>query len=394
MKKTTCLKLTAVLLICLFFCGCQGGQTDQQLVKTTINNWKQAIIAQDVDAIMANYSEDFSSREAEGKEGMREFWQEAIEEGMLENIDINLETARLTITDDTAEFSIFGDEGEIEMDFTLKKEDKKTWRIIGIPSESCSYESYTSGYGDDCVQHDGYYRCWDIYVPPGLTGSTPLVIDLHGWTSSPSRQRAISGFDSLADSEGFIIVWPYGLCNSWNSGEACCPPASEDEIDDVGFIRKLVARVSAQHNIDSGRIYVTGLSNGCSMTQRLANEASDIIAAAACMSLHLLVPQDPGYTPVPVMTLLGTDDDLYNPGDFPGALENFNTWKTMNNCTGAYTVTWSSGDSFAWTYQNCDNGTEICLVTIDGAGHVLYPGEETDIDTARLAWDFMKRFTK
>lgn len=66
----------------------------------------------------------------------------------------------------------------------------------------------------------------------------------------------------------------------------------------------------------------------------------------------------------------------------------------MNNCTGSPAVTWRSGNSFAWTYQNCDNGTEICLVTIDGGGHVLYQGEETDIDTARLAWDFMKRFTK
>lgn len=358
-----------------------------------MNSWKQAVIAQDIDAIMANYSEKFSSQEAEDKEGMREFFEEAIKEGMLENIDINLETARLTITDDTAEFSIFGDEGEIEMDFTLKKEDKKTWRIIGIPSESCSYESYTSGYGDDCVQHDGYYRCWDIYVPPGLTGSTPLVIDLHGWTENPSHQRAVSGFDSLADSEGFIVVWPYGLCNSWNSG-ACCAPASEDDIDDVGFIRKLVKQVSGQYTIDLNRIYVTGLSNGCSMAQRLANEASDIIAAAACMSLHLLVPEDAGYTPVSVMTILGTDDDLYDPGDTPGALVNFDTWKTMNNCTGSYTVTWSSGDSFAWTYQDCDNGTEVSLVTIDRGGHVLYKGQETDIDTSRLAWDFMKRFTK
>lgn len=394
MKKTTCIKLTVALLICLFFCGCQTGPTDQQLIKTTMNNWKQAVIAQDVDAILAGYSEDFSSREAKDKEEMRIFMEEAIDKGLLKNIEINLKTARLTITDDTAEFSIIGDNGEKEMEFTLKKENKKTWRIIGDPSDSCSYEPYTSPYGDDCVRHEGYYRCWDIYVPPGLTGSTPLVIDLHGWTSSPSAQRAISGFDSLADSEGFIIVWPYGLCNSWNSGPKCCAPASEDNIDDVGFIRKLVARVSAQHNIDSGRIYVTGLSNGCSMTQRLANEASDMIAAAACMSLHLLVPEDAGYAPVSVMTILGTNDDLYEPGDTPGALENFNTWKTMNNCTGSYAVTWSSGKSVAWTYQTCDNDTEICLVTIDEGGHVLYKGDETDIDTARLAWDFMKRFNK
>lgn len=110
------------------------------------------------------------------------------------------------------------------------------------------------------------------------------------------------------------------------------------------------------------------------------------------MSLHLLVPQDPGYTPISVMTLLGTRDDLYYPGDLPGALKNFDTWKTMNNCTGSYAVTWRSGKSVAWTYQTCDNHTEVSLVTIDKAGHILYPGEETDIDTARLAWDFMKRF--
>jgi polyhydroxybutyrate depolymerase len=394
MKETTCLKLTTSLLICLFFCGCQSGPTDDQLINITMNNWKQAIVAQDVDAIMANYSEDFSSREAEDKEEMREFMEQAIDKGLLEDIDINLETAQLTINDDTAEFYIIGTNGEAEMDFTLKKEDKGTWRIIGIPSENCSYESYANPYADDCVQHEGYYRCWDIYVPEGLTGNVPLVIDLHGHAESPSHQRYISGFHALAESEGFIVVWPYGLCDSWNSGPVCCPPASKDNIDDVGFLRKMVEHLSGQYDIDLNRIYVTGLSNGCSMAQRLANEASDIIAACACMSLHLLVGEVAGYNAVSVMTILGTNDDLYEPGDTPGALENFNKWKTMNNCTGSYTVTWSSGKSFAWTYQDCDNGTEVSLVTIDKGGHVLYQGQETDIDTARLAWDFMKKFTK
>ena len=394
MKKPTCLKLTAALFVCLFFCGCQRGPTDEELIGTTMNNWKQAFVAQDVDAIMVYYSEDFSSQEAEDKETMREFWTEAIRLGFLENIDINLETAQLTITDDTAEFSIIGVNGEEGMAFALAKEDNSTWRITGDPSEITSYERYTSAYGDDCVEHEGYFRCWDLYVPEGLTGNVPLVIDLHGHSEDPSHQRGISGFDSLADSEGFIIVWPYGLANSWNSGEACCPPASKDKIDDVGFIRKLVEKISGQYKIDSNRIYVTGLSNGAAMAQRLGNEASDIIAAVACMSLHLLVPEDAKYTPVSVMTILGTDDDLYEPGDTPGALENFKTWKSMNHCTGSYTETWRSGNSVAWTYQNCNNGTEVTLVTIDGGGHLLYQGEQTDIDTARLAWDFMKRFAK
>jgi hypothetical protein len=34
----------------------------------------------------------------------------------------------------------------------------------------------------------------------------------------------------------------------------------------------------------------------------------------------------------------------------------------------------------------------VSLVTIDQGAHVLYRGAGTDIDTARLAWDFMQRF--
>jgi len=383
------------LLLSLVYCGCKSVQTDEEQILTTMNNWKQALNVQDIDAIVDCYSENFTSMDGNGKEGVRQMWEEIQALGMLEKIDINLENARLEIDSTTAEFFIYNDEGVVEMDFALSIEDGKIWLITGIPSEICSYDNYSSAYGDDCVQHDGYFRCWDIFVPPGLTDNSPLVIDLHGWTDNPSQQRSLSGFDSLAGTEGFVVVWPYGLCDSWNSGKQCCAPANEDEIDDVGFIRKLVTKVSGQYNIDLNRVYVTGLSNGCSMTQRLANEASDMIAAVACMSLHLLVPESPDYTPISVMTIMGTEDDLYYTNEeMTGAKENFEKWKMMNNCTGTYKVTWHSGNSVAWTYQDCDNNTEVTLVTIDGGGHILYKGEDTEINTTRLAWDFMKRFRK
>jgi polyhydroxybutyrate depolymerase len=312
---------------------------------------------------------------------------------MLPKIAMDLDTPHIEITGDTAEFFTVDASGHKDVAYVLKKEGKDIWRIIG--DIECSYESYASSYGDDCIEHAGYYRCWDIHVPKGVTGSVPLVIDLHGHSSSPSRQRAFSGFESLADSEGFIVVWPYGLCESWNSGAACCPPANEDKIDDVGFLRKMVEKVSGQHDIDANRIYVTGLSNGASMAQRLANEASDIIAAAACMSLHLLVPEAADYTPVSVMIIYGNKDlDIYAPEAFITAKENFNKWKTMNDCTGSYVETWKDGDSVAWTYQDCADDTEVTIVTLDGAGHILYQGQQTEVDTTRMAWEFMKRFTK
>lgn len=384
-----------VLLLMTIFRVNVLGQTAEEQVLVTMGNWKKAVFDEDVDAILKFYSDDFHSRDASGKIELRGFWEEIIASGMLKKIEINLESAAVEISDNTAVFKIFNDEGELEMDFRLEKAGKESWLITSIPSEECSYEKYEQPYGDDCLIHDGYYRCWDIHIPEGLKKAAPLLIDIHGWQNSPAYQRAISGFEALADTEGFIVAWPYGLCESWNSGEQCCEPANIDRIDDVGFIRKMIAKISEENKIDSRRIYVTGLSNGCSMAQRLADEASDLIAAAACMSLHLLIPQAHNYSPISVMTLMGTKDDLYYPSeDMPGASENFETWKNMNNCTGTYEVTWKSGNSVAWTYTDCENGSEVTLVTIDGGGHVLYKGEDTEINTTKLAWDFLKRFSK
>ncbi|MHC4132926.1 MAG: PHB depolymerase family esterase [Planctomycetota bacterium] len=406
MKKVTCFRLIAFLLTCLFFCGCQsgsideettnftqGGQTDEEMIIARMNNLKEAFMAKDADAIVANFSEEYISEEGDNKEEFRTGLKMVIGLGMLPEVVMNLDNPHIEITGDTAEFFTVDASGRKEVAYILKKEGKDIWLIIG--DKECSYDSYTSSYGDDCVEHAGYYRCWDIHVPEGIKGSVPLVIDLHGHSESPSSQKEFSGFGSLADSEGFIVVWPYGLCESWNSGAACCPLANEDNIDDVGFLRKMVEKVSAQYDIDTNRIYVTGLSNGASMAQRLANEASDMIAAAASVSLHLLVPEAADYTPVSVIMLYGNQDlDIYDPEEFITAKENFNKWKTMNDCKGSYVETWKDGDSVAWTYQDCEDSTEVTIVTLDGGGHVLYQGQQTEIDTTRMAWDFMKRFTK
>ena len=200
---------------------------------------------------------------------------------------------------------------------------------------SCStVQRSNTPHGEQCIVHDHLYRCWNSHVPSDVPENPPLVIDMHYWTGDAEDQRQLSGFEALSDSEGFIVVWPYGLNLSWNSGPACCEPSSMDGTDDVGFIRELVAEIAQQYPIDLNRVYVTGLSNGCSMSQRLANEASDLVAAAACMAMNLVVPPAENYTPVSVMNLMGTADDLYSESEdgFPGSISNLNTWKMMNNC--------------------------------------------------------------
>lgn len=239
-------------------------------------------------------------------------------------------------------------------------------------------------------------RTWEIHVPERLSGNVPLVVDLHGYTSSSSGQRSISGFEQLADSNGFIVVWPQGTNNSWNSG-TCCGIARTQGVDDVAFIRTLVATIVAEQNIDTNRIYVTGLSNGCSMSQRLAMEASDLFAAAACMAFYLLVPQSDAYSPIPVMEIHGTAD--YTVPYNPTAGENFAVWASYNGCTGSPVVTQLSDSASAetgtkQTYLNCTNNAQVSLVTIDDGGHVLYKGYGTSFDTSVIAWEFLSAFSK
>ena len=384
-----------ILLLFILSANFIYGQNDEELIQETIIKWKTAVLNNDIETFMSCYSD----RMGEAKKDVRLWIEGAVERRTFSEITVSIKNAEIIFKDQQAEFGpleFISEDDVSELSFILIKDDDGYWRIIETESDYCSYDAYAAPYGDDCVQFGGYYRCWDIFVPIDISGNVPLVIDMHGFTADPKRQREVSGFEELAKSEGFIVAWPYGLCNSWNSGPKCCGAAVQDNIDDVEFIREMVEHICNRYNIDQDRIYATGLSNGCSMAFRLANEASDLIAAVACMSQYMLVPPDPDYTPVSMMEIHGTSDweCAYQPDFFQGAVANFNNLKDMNGCFGTFTEKRLSDFGYSWTYTNCNNSTEISLVTIEGGGHILYKGSETELNTTRIAWEFMRRFRK
>src|SRR3972149_6035846 len=64
-----------------------------------------------------------------------------------------------------------------------------------------------------------------------------------------------------------------------SNGGHCCGEAAKNNVDDVGFVRALIDELATLINIDPGRVYATGFSNGAIMVYRLACELSDRIAA-------------------------------------------------------------------------------------------------------------------
>jgi polyhydroxybutyrate depolymerase len=186
------------------------------------------------------------------------------------------------------------------------------------------------------LQHGGVTRYFDTYVPQGLPSSpVPLLLVLHGGTNSKEDVEVgpMSEFAGLADAEKFIIIIPNGVDPTtglsgptgqfnWND---CRNDAgvSETGADDVGFLGALIDWAEANFNIDQGRVYATGASNGGMMAYRLAFELSDRVAAVAALIANLPANSEciaEPLNPASVLIMNGTADPLmpYGGGQVAG----------------------------------------------------------------------------
>ena len=166
---------------------------------------------------------------------------------------------------------------------------------IASPDEITDQESQFS---EHCIQYDNLERCWLLLVPLSLneSGNVPLVVDIHGGGDDMYQQRWTSDFANISMEQGFIVAYPQGHNNFWNMGgpAPCLSELLCSQEDDVGFILQMLDTIMQNHSIDHSRIYSTGWSNGCGMTQRLAVQTSEVFAAAGCMATvsytHLTLP--------------------------------------------------------------------------------------------------------
>ncbi len=186
------------------------------------------------------------------------------------------------------------------------------------------------------LQHGGVTRYFDTYVPLGLPPSpVPLLLVLLGGTLSKEDVKVgpMSEFAGLADAEKFIIIMPNGIDPatglsgptgefSWND---CRNDAgvSETGADDVGFMGALIDWAGANFNLDPGRVYAIGSSNGGMMAYRLAFELSDRVAAVAAILANLPANSEcigEPLNPASVLIMNGTADLFmpYGGGQVPG----------------------------------------------------------------------------
>ena len=105
-----------------------------------------------------------------------------------------------------------------------------------------------------------------VTVPDDYDAATPapLIVLLHGYTSSGSGQDSYMGFSAIADTYGFLLVSPDGDKESggdenrfWNASSACCNFFQSD-VDDSAYILSIIKEVKADFNVDANRVYLIG----------------------------------------------------------------------------------------------------------------------------------------
>ncbi len=242
-------------------------------------------------------------------------------------------------------------------------------------------------------------RAYILHVPAKLAPTPALVLNFHGGGGNAPGQQKYSRMDSLADREGFVVAYPEGTgpfegkLQTWNAG-GCCGSAVRDNVDDVGFVRRLLDDIARRQPYDATRVYATGLSNGAMMAYRLAAELSDRIAAIAAVAGAVAVEHYPTARAVPVMHIHSTDDPRapFSGGlgpPFPMTNTRVNhmsvdvalaDWAKANGCGTPMEQRETKKNAQGHTatlfaYPGCR--AEVLLWKLSGAGHV-WPGGEPD----------------
>jgi polyhydroxybutyrate depolymerase len=247
------------------------------------------------------------------------------------------------------------------------------------------------------IVHDGITRNHITYVPSGYTPGTqvPLVFVMHGFTQSASAIMGVTGFNALSEQEGFIVAYPNGVNNGWNTSS---PFPGGSTADDVGYIGALRDTLITQFSIDTTRIYATGFSAGGYMSHKLGCESPKCFAAIASVSGTInngdVAGCAPQHTPG-VMQIHGTGDFIVSYGGSIfsglGVQAVLDLWTGDLDCATPAVITPFNATVEQQVYSPCNGGASVVHYKIDGGGHTWPTGAE--FNATQVVWDFFQGFT-
>ena len=284
------------------------------------------------------------------------------------------------------------------------------------------------------IDVDGLERSFIVHLPSTYDGKTPLpvVVMLHGGGGNAKATNWETGWADKADQAGFIAVFPNAAARNpkrrssfasnpqlWNDGSDRFYP-DQKVVDDVHFLDRLLQVLSESFAMDSRRVYITGFSNGASMSFLVASKLPHKIAAIAPVAGACWI--DPGtlQPPVSMLYITGTEDPLNIIEGGSPRLANGNSdavrskpkppvresiLKWVNALSLSQTPVSSKNENGITIESYGGGNAQVKYITVDGLGHTWAGGRSIlpesivgatsdKMNTTDVIWDFFQQHSR
>ena len=302
-------------------------------------------------------------------------------------------------------------------------------------SHADATQAPSAGFGDHTfkLRVGELDRRYTVHAPLGYDRTTPMpvVIMLHGGGGTGKAAAFETGWATKSDEAGFLAVFPDAMPPDparpshfsrnpqlWNDGSDRFYTGQKAP-DDVGFINLMLDDLLAKFTVDQRRVFVTGFSNGASMSFRIGAELSKRIAAISPVAGALWLEPLTLERPVPMVYVTGTADplnlieggvprlatggsDKVRAKAKPPVRDSILKWSKSLGCPATSRVTSDANGVRTEIYGPCREDAEVVYISVEGLGHTwaggksLLPefmvGKRSDkIKATDVIWDFFQK---
>ena len=148
--------------------------------------------------------------------------------------------------------------------------------LVGAPSASAAALQEVTNFGNNPSRTRMF-----LYVPDSVKPNPAVVVGVHWCSGSAQAFYGGTGYASLADRHGFIVIYP-----SAPSSDGCWDVHSAASLshngggDSLGIV-SMVNYVKQRYAADPNRVFVTGHSSGGMMTNVLIGAYPDVFRAGS-----------------------------------------------------------------------------------------------------------------
>jgi polyhydroxybutyrate depolymerase len=240
---------------------------------------------------------------------------------------------------------------------------------------------YAPGTALHHIKVAGVRRDFLVHMPPRPVVAMRLVVDFHGASSNMQQQDIYSGFDPVADRNGFVVATPNGIDAAIRQWRFLGTP------DDVNFAKAIVRTLARDACVDATHAYATGISSGGAMTASLACQASDTFAGFAPVAADFYLPPICAQARQrPIIIFHGTADPVVpyfggrvgTSAGLPVAAAETTAaaWARHNGCAAGPVRTRLSSQVTRLSWNGCVQ--PVVMYRVEGGGHT-WPGSAVNV---------------